>query len=39
MVITNSEARPPKGTGFNCGVLKKNIEYGSTENNPWLEKR
>jgi hypothetical protein len=33
------EAGPQKGLGFNCGVLKKNIEYGSMRNNPWQRKQ
>src|SRR5215217_8154470 len=34
VIGTNVGAWPLKGTGFNCGAFKKNIEYGFTENDP-----
>jgi DNA-binding GntR family transcriptional regulator len=34
VIGTNVGAWPLKGTGFNCGAFKKNIEYGFTEKDP-----
>jgi hypothetical protein len=38
VIGANVGAWPPKGTGFNCGAFKKNIEYGFTERTPWRGK-